>query len=262
MVPAGDIDLFVDDSGSGDPVVLHPGLGYAAWCWQPLKAELDDAYRTLAVDTRGAGRSNKPEGPYSIDMFADDVAAALDMLDIPAVHFVGHSMGGFVAQRFASRHPERATSIAIIAAHPGQPGALGVPDSTLALWEEASTLDAAGYARATFATSFREGWTDEHSDRFDELLTARLKFPTPPERWRDHFNAGSDFADTEWDTAEITCPVLVVHGTADRVVPYANAELLMERFPGARLAHRDGGGHNLPLEEPAWLAAEMRAFFG
>ena len=261
MVTVGDIELWVDRAGHGDPVVLHPGLGYASWCWQPLIGQLADSFSMLAVDTRGAGRSDKPPGPYSIDLFADDVAAVVTSLDLGPVHFVGHSMGGFVAQRFATRHRGLARSIVLASTHPGQPGALGVPPDTLALWEEASSLDAEGYARTTFATSFREGWAAENQDRFEELLAARLEFPTPPDRWRDHFNAGGDFADAQWPAEELDVPALVVHGTADRVVPFANTDLFMSRLPRAELAAFDGAGHNIPLEEPHLLASTLREFW-
>lgn len=259
-VSVGDIELFVDDSGMGAPVILQPGLGYASWCWQPLVEHLR-GYRTLAVDTRGAGRSDKPEGPYSIDMFADDIAAVLDALDLPRAHVVGHSMGGFVAQRFAARHPNRAHSITVVASHPGQPGALPLPDETMALWEEASSLDSEGYARTTFSTSFRPGWAEEHADRFAELLQARLEFPTPPERWRDHFDAGAAFSATTWPKGEITCPTLVVHGTEDRVVPFGNAAALCEHIPHAQLAVFEGAGHNLALEEPQKMAELLEEFY-
>lgn len=263
IVSVGDADLFVAESGSGsEVVVLHSGLGYASWCWEPLMDLLGDRYRVLAVDTRGAGRSSKPEGPYSIDLFADDVAAVAEEMSTGPVHMVGHSMGGFVAQRFAAIHPNLANTITLIATHPGQPGALGVPESTLQLWEEASSLDAAGYARTTFATSFRAGWAEDNAERFEELLAARLEFPTPPERWRDHFNAGAAFADSEWATEDIEQPALVVQGSDDRVVPFPNAELLMSRLPNARLAVFEGAGHNLILEEPKKLAGVLAEFIG
>lgn len=261
MVSVGDVDIYVGEAGEGDPVVLHPGLGYASWCWQPLMARLSQQFRVIAVDTRGAGRSSKPDGPYSIDTFANDLAAVVRQLDATPTHIVGHSMGGFVAQRFAALHPELARTITLISTHPGKPGAIGVPEETIALWKETSTLDAESYARATFANSFRTGWAEANPTRFDELLAARLEFPTPPERLKDRFDAGFEFSETEWATSEIQTPVLVAQGTDDKVVPVGNAELLMGRLPKARLAIFEGAGHNLPLEQSQELAELLVDFW-
>src|SRR5689334_22168161 len=110
-VAAGALSFWVEQGGSGPPLVLIAGLGYASWCWLELRQQLGDSCALTAFDNRGTGRTDKPAGPYSIELLADDVAALLRFLHLDSAHVLGHSMGGYIAQTFALRHPERVRSL-------------------------------------------------------------------------------------------------------------------------------------------------------
>lgn len=90
----GDIELYYETHGHGDPLVVIGGLGLAVSEMQPLIKALSAGYRVIAVDNRGAGRSAKPPGPYTIEQMTADLAGALAQLGASRTHALGISMGG------------------------------------------------------------------------------------------------------------------------------------------------------------------------
>jgi pimeloyl-ACP methyl ester carboxylesterase len=97
--------LYYEIEGDGEPVVLIPGFaaGRETWCMQT--PSLSRNFRVITFDPRGVSESDKPEGPQSISLLADDLAHLLQALGISSAHIVGASFGGFVAQEFALRYP-------------------------------------------------------------------------------------------------------------------------------------------------------------
>ena len=237
-------DLYVEEHGDGDPVLLITGLGYAIWSWARQVPALASSYRAITFDNRGSGRSPKTPGPYSIEGLADDAAAVLDGR---RAHVVGHSMGGYVAQMLAVRHRELVRSLVLAGTGAGGPENVPVPESTLEIWLAAAGLPADEYARRTMYLSFSPGWTDEHPEEYEELLAARLEHPTPPETWRAQFDAATRFVENGPPVEQIDAPTLVLHGDADRIVPVENGRALARRISGARLVELRGRGHVIQL---------------
>jgi 3-oxoadipate enol-lactonase len=235
--------LAVTDLGAGEPVLFIPGLGYGAWSFIRQLGPLSNAARVLAMDNRGSGASDKPAGPYSIAQLADDAYAVLTQCSEGPANVVGTSMGGYIALTLALRHPEAVKSLVLIATTSGGRGSLGVPNETLRLWGGAATLGPDDFARATMPTSFARGWPEAHPAEYEDLLALRLSAPTPAETWRAQFNACANFLRSGLPAGAVDCPVTIIHGTADRVVPYENAAHLARRLPHARLVTLDGAGH-------------------
>lgn len=235
--------ISVTDLGDGEPILLIPGLGYAAWSFTPQLGPLSSAARVLVVDNRGTGRSDKPAGPYSIAQMADDAFAVLTQFSGVPARVVGTSMGGYIALTLALRHPEAVRSLVLVATTSGGRGSLGVPNETLRLWGGAAALGPEDFARATMPTSFARSWLDAHPDEYDELIALRLRTPTPVDAWRSQFNACANFLHTGLPAGAINQPVTIVHGTADRVVPYENVAHLCRRLPHASVVTLPGAGH-------------------
>jgi pimeloyl-ACP methyl ester carboxylesterase len=195
------------------------------------------------MDNRGTGRSDKPNGPYSIDLLASDAYAVLDQLGALPATVVGTSMGGYVALTLAARYPHAVRSLVLTATTSGGPGSQGVPEDTLRSWAEAAPLGAEGFARATMPISLAPGWCEARPEEFEELLDLRLGSPTPVAAWRSQFDACAAFLTAGLPQAAIDQPTTIVHGTADRVVPYENAAHLARRLPHASLVTMPGAGH-------------------
>ena len=239
--------LYAEEHGDGPPLLLLTGLGYAIWSWQRQLPEWSQSFRCIAVENRGTGRSPKPPGPYSIEELADDAA---EMLDGRRAHVAGFSMGGYIAQTLALRHPDLVERLVLVCTATGGPGVAPTPEETTAVWLANAGRPPHEFARATMPLSFRPGWTDEHSDEFETLLADRLAFPTPPECWRAQYDACLEWIARVTPVEEIEARTLVVHGDADRIVSYEHGVELARRLPGSRFERFDGGGHLLFLESP------------
>jgi pimeloyl-ACP methyl ester carboxylesterase len=183
-------------------------------------------------------------------MLAEDARSVVDRAGVERADVLGHSMGGYVAQALALRYPERVRSLVLFGTAAGGPDAAPVPEETLSAWMDAAGLPPEEYARRTWLYSFAPGWTDEHPDEFEELLAARLEFPTPPEAWRAQFDAATRFLQDGAAVEAISARTLVLHGDADRVVPVDNAHELARRIPNAALVVLPGRGHVANLEAP------------
>jgi pimeloyl-ACP methyl ester carboxylesterase len=160
------------------------------WSWQRQLPDWSRQFRCIAVENRGTGRSPKPPGPYSIEEMADDAAEALAG---SRAHVAGFSMGGYIAQMLAVRHPELVDRLVLICTATGGPGIRRTPPETTAVWQANAGRTPQEFARATMPLSFRPGWTDAHPDEFESLLADRLEYPTSPECWRAQYDACLDW---------------------------------------------------------------------
>lgn len=246
--------------GDGEPTVLMlHGLGYASWEAQPVRAELGAEFGLWSLDNRGTGRSDSFDGECSIDQLAEDAAVAIRQLGGPLV-VVGHSMGGYIAQALAAKHPDLVRGLVLIATSPGGPDSQAVPTETRRAWTEASGLAPTDYARHTMPLSFRPGWTDEHPEAFERLLGMRLAHPTTQDVWRAQFTAAEDFLANGTTLGRTGIPTLVIHGMQDRVVPVANGGLLSRQLPTSEYHEVPGAGHLVHLEQPALVANLITTF--
>src|SRR6266700_1978649 len=116
--------IYWDGRGQDEPILFIMGLGYPSAMWHRTRPALAARYRTIALDNRGAGRSDTPPGPYSIRLMASDAAAVLDTAGIESAHVFGVSMGGMIAQEFALRYPTRVRSLILGCTAAGGPTAV------------------------------------------------------------------------------------------------------------------------------------------
>lgn len=114
--------LYYELSGDGPPVVLIHGLGSSTHDWSKQVPALAQAYRVCVLGLRGHGRSARPPGPYSIRLFAEDVAALMHALGLVPAHLVGVSLGGMIALQLALLAGGSVRSLVIVNSGPGLPG--------------------------------------------------------------------------------------------------------------------------------------------
>src|SRR6186997_565972 len=112
-IEANGVDLYVEQTGSGDDVICISGLADEGACWVDQVAGLSDRWRITTFDNRGVGRSAAPAGEYRITDFAADTAALMDELGIDRAHVLGSSMGGAIAQELALAHPDKVRSLVL-----------------------------------------------------------------------------------------------------------------------------------------------------
>lgn len=244
------IDLHVEERGSGFPLLLITGLGDSNYTAQAQWAAYAKRRRVLALDNRGTGLSEKPPGPYTIELMADDAASVLDAREFERADVYGYSMGGYIALALAVRRPDLVRSLVLACTGPGGPDHEPPPPETIAIWMEAAQLPREQGVPLAYRTAFTPGWIDDHPQEYDGWVAARLDPPTPLECWLAQSEAAERYRETGVEVELIDVPALVVHGELDAIVPVSNARLLAARIPRAELVELPGRGHAPMLEEP------------
>jgi 3-oxoadipate enol-lactonase len=238
------------------PLLLIAGLGQGSWVWRWLLPDLTGDRRTIGFDARGTGLLADVPARESVGEMAAD---ARECLDGPA-HVLGFSMGGYVALTLALAERELVRSLILVGTGGGGPGRIPRPRHVAQAFDEAFGLPQEEFARRTLPYTFRPGWPDSNPERLEEILAARLEEPTPYATIEAHVAACYRFYDDGCEAERIGVPALVVHGSADLIVPVENGRMLAERLPRVQYVELKGRGHNLMLEEPETLARLVRAF--
>ena len=222
-----DIELYYESHGSGDPLLLIGGLGLAVSEMQPLIEKLAAGHRVIAVDNRGAGRSAKPPGPYTIEQMAADLAALAAHLGLSCAHVLGISMGGRIAMTLAVERPGLVDRLVLVSTGP---------------------------------RTARRRWRVRLGMAISQLPGLRGENPQPRHALIAQFRASGQF-DCTGRLGEITRPTLIVHGRADRVAPSALAREMHARIQGSRCVLLDGG-HLIALmpQHRDRVAATVREF--
>lgn len=133
LIKVNGIDMYYEIHGSGEPLVLIEGLGYATWMWYEQIEVLSKHFKVIVFDNRGVGKTEMPDEEYTIELFAADTAELLDALEIKKAHILGVSMGGYVAQEFALRYPEYVDKLILCSTTFGGPNSIPIPEETLAM---------------------------------------------------------------------------------------------------------------------------------
>src|SRR6201997_4717909 len=224
-------EIYWDEQGSGEPLLLIMGLSYPSYMWHRTRPVLAQTYRTIALDNRGVGQSDVPPGVYSIALMASDAAAVLDAADVESAHVFGISMGGMIAQEFALQYPKRVRSLILGCTAAGGPTAVRAePEAAqMLMTRDRMTPEQAAEAAVPFIynpTTPRE--------RIDEDIAIRRPWFPRPEAYKAQLQGI-----LAWEAYSrlfgIAAPTLVIHGESDRLVPPGNAKLIAEQIPGAKL---------------------------
>jgi 3-oxoadipate enol-lactonase len=247
--PDGRTRLYWESAGEGAPVLLVMGLGLSAGAWWRTVPVLASRLRVITFDNRGVGRSQAFSHAYTTEAMADDAVAVLDAAGLDRAHVYGISLGGMVAQQLALRHPERVRSLVLGATSPGGPRAVRPEAEVLAFFRRRLRMGAEEAAWASVEFNYGPRCRTEHFERIEEDVARRRASPFAERAYRAQMFAGA-MHNCYGRLPSIAVPTLVVHGHHDRMIPVANAHLIAERIPDARLRILDESGHLYPTEEP------------
>jgi 3-oxoadipate enol-lactonase len=238
--------LYWDEQGAGEPLLLIMGLSYPSYMWHRSRPVLASRYRSIAFDNRGIGQSDVPGGVYSISLMASDAAAVLDAAGVEAAHVFGVSMGGMIAQEFALQYPDRVRSLILGCTAAGGPHAVQAEPAALeTLLRRDLTPEEAKEAIIPF---IYEAATPR--ERIDEDMAIRMKWYPTPQGYMGQLQ-GIFGWESYSRLSLITAPTLVIHGESDRLIPPANAKLIADRIPGAKLVLIPHASHIFETDQPA-----------
>jgi pimeloyl-ACP methyl ester carboxylesterase len=240
----GDVRIHYHISGEGEPLVLIPGLCGDLYNWKKLVPLLDKRHRVIMIDNRGAGLTEAPEGPFTMEDLADDVAGTMDLLDIPRYHVLGWSMGGNVAQEVAMRHPAEVASLVLMSTYTRRPERSSYAiDAMLRTVREGASLD-------TFLQMMNTWCLTQSHYAGRKLPPASGPQPEAVRMVEGYCRqkAALDGFDSAGRLHLIACPTLVIHGREDIMVPPPMGEDLARGIPGTELVFVEGAGHIIPPE--------------
>jgi pimeloyl-ACP methyl ester carboxylesterase len=231
----------------GPAVVLLQGLGLSSRFWFDIPERLSDVRRVIAIDNRGTGRSDKPRRPWTMATMADDVIAVLDHAGIDEAFVVGISMGGMIAQHVALRHPDRVRGLVLLATTAGFLMG-GLPEAKAL--GRLVTLPFGGPRAGTNLVRLLlpEAKWSQAKEIFRDWPRAMREDPTVPWTFGAHLFAASLHLVTR-RLSEIDCPVVVVAGRHDQLIPLKNAHVLAKRIRRAELEVVEDAGHAVFAED-------------
>jgi non-heme chloroperoxidase len=247
-----DIQLYYEDHGTGQPIVLIHGFPLSGRAWERQERALrDDGFRVITYDRRGFGRSSQPTVGYDYDTFAADLAALIEALDLRNVDLAGHSMGGGEIVRYLGNHGSgRVRRAVIVSGVP--PYLLKTPDTPNGVPQEVFDEIGAGLRADRFAY-FTE-W-NKNFFNLDQTLGTRISEETVRDAWNTAAAASPTgtiacvatwYTDFRADLPKIDVPVLVMHGSADRILPIeACGPRTHEAISGSEYVVIDGADHGL-----------------
>ena len=201
-----DSHMYYEIHGDCEPLVLIVGLGTDISEWDGIIRWLAKKYKVLAFDNRGAGRTDKPDAHYSIEMMANDTAGLMQTLGIEQAHVLGISMGGRIALALALQHPKRVKKLVLV---------------------------------STSARSIKN-WRRYFFGILSSAPIFRSKYPQPHYAFMRQRQASFVYNCTD-KLQELHIPTVIMHGKKDKIVPYRLAEEMHTGIKGSKMLTFAGG---------------------
>jgi pimeloyl-ACP methyl ester carboxylesterase len=242
LAKLGDININYRAEGTGDPLVMVMGFSASMIGWHYQTQFFRKHYRVITFDNRGVGKSDKPEGPYTTRMMADDTVHLLDHLGIEKAHIMGASMGGMIAQELAINYPERVNKLVLACTYAKHDGTSGITPEMV----ELSQLPPERMATTVINFSFNKplyrfffgslSWLSSLFMGASSSIGAK----------------GQSAACMNHNTLErlesIAADTLVIVGTGDRLINPFSSEIIASKIPRARFVKIEGGSHTFMVE--------------
>ncbi len=252
IVNAGSININYEIVGEGEPLLLIMGLMGPGAAWIPSLPMLK-TFKCIYFDNRGVGLTDKPKGIYTVEQMANDASNLLKALNLPKVKVFGISMGGMIAQELVLRHPEQVEKVVLGCTMAGGPNSKRpAPEVVQKLMEGAKLMevDMDKGLDIFMSQGFPEDFIRAHSELKTQLKEERAVFPPTPPETADRTMAGLVDFDAYDRLPQIKCPVLIVHGDQDAIIPVENAHIMKGQIPQAEVYIIPGAGHLFHFIDP------------
>lgn len=227
-VKVNDITMYYELQGAGEPLVLIAGLRLDLSDYHGIDSWLAQKYQVLAFDNRGAGRTDKPDIPYSIEMMADDTAKLMQALGVKQAHIIGISMGGRIALELALQHPDLVKKLVLV---------------------------------STSARVPKRGWRFRLMETLTLLPIFKGKYPQPRYAYLRQRQASGAYNCVE-RLPELHMPTLILHGKNDKTAPYSLAEEMRAGIQGSKIIPFNGGHLFFFLRERQRFLEAIAQFLG
>jgi pimeloyl-ACP methyl ester carboxylesterase len=262
-VNVNSITLAYETHGSGAPLVLISGIGYDRWEWHKMVPGLAEHFTVIVFDNRGVGQTDKPAGPYTAQLLADDTAGLIQALGYERTHVMGHSMGGFIAQALALGHPDKIDKLILASTNFGGPHHIPIMLEAMAVLTDVKS-DPVTRCKNGLSVSTAPGYAENNPEMIENWLAWRVQNPIDPAAYQAQLAIGLGLLSAETcferNLKNITASTLILFGAHDKVVPPGNVELLAHEIPNSSIEILPDAGHFFPIETPEAANAAVIKF--
>ena len=251
------VNLCYEIHGDGEIVLLVHGLGTKKEAWIGQTEPLAKYFKIIRFDNRGAGKSDRPDTPYTMEVFADDINGLMDFLDIEKCHIIGWSLGGMIVQNFILKYPQRVNKMVLINTNYGTPDESGAEtyknmrlqglkankeDPMKAFWQS---------IRSNYHIKFRKQMEADPSKKWHGLWSVddliQMSTIDPPTEKDIIVQAGALATHHTFDRLhEIKNETLLITSSHDRITPQSVMVEMHEKIPNSTLKIIDKAGHGSP----------------
>ncbi len=241
--------LAYERRGHGKTLVLVHGYPLDHTIWDSVVPLLENEFDLILPDLRGFGESGIPSLPYQLTDIAEDIVSLLDHLKIKKVAMVGHSMGGYMSLAFARAFPDRLLGLGLVASQ----ALADPPEKKAGRYQEAEHVLAHGVGDVA------SGMSIKLTDNPDlQVLLKELMLRQHPQALAGALGAMAERQDSMQLLSELDLPVVLVHGTADKLIPLERARAIQAVVKKGHLTEIDNVGHMPMMEAPQVTAQSLK----
>lgn len=257
----GSIEIAYNVTGEGTPLFLIGGYTMVKEMWSTLADMFARQFRVITFDNRGAGESTVCETDFTVADMAADVAGLMDYLSIDKAHVFGVSMGGLIAQMLALDHAAHVRKAVLGCTSHGGRHAIAQDPAVVAILASSADpkIPAEQAIRKRTTVNLSERFQRGQPQKVEEFVQMALHYQPTPKGAQGQMKALSSF-NVKRRLGEIRCPVLVITGDEDKMVPPGNSQLLAEGISGSELHIMPGAGHGFFREQPDEVYRVVSAF--
>ncbi len=254
------IKISYEVSGSGFPVILIHGFGSKKEIWRPQVIDFSKKFKAITFDLRGTGKTDRPNYPYTMGMFADDIKGLMDYLQIESTHLIGRSLGGMIAQNFVLKYPQYVKKLVLIA--------------TNAKFDDEATIDLIienrikniellkkdpdkafwNNSRFLYHQKFRQELKRNPKKKFygafslEDLIEESKTNPSRPQDIKNQGNA-MKLHGTFNRLNEIKNETLLIAASHDRLIPKSSTDEIHKRITNSTFKVIENAGHFMTLSK-------------
>ena len=254
------VKLCYEICGEGYPLLLIHGFGAKKETWIAQVPELSKHFKVISLDNRGAGKSERPDTTYTMEVFADDINTLMEHLGIDKAHIAGWSLGGMIVQNFILKYPERVNKLILINTNHGFPDE-GGPEvyknmrlAGIKMAKEDPVKAWFSGARTGFYIKFRKEVEANPSKKWyglwsaDELI--EMSTIDPPTEKDVNLQAGALKTHNTFERLDtIKSPTLLLTASNDKITPRSSMEEIHQKISNSTLVVIEKAGHQSPIEK-------------
>lgn len=247
-----DVRMHYELSGSGEAVLLLPGLGQTARVWDPIAPILAEHYSVIQIDNRGIGQSVQKRPARRLDDYVADCLELLDALQVDRAHVVGMSFGGVLAQRFAANHPQRVDRLVLISTTGHS--SIYLRHMAILLGQALRHFPLRMFYQTIELLGTSPVYYDAHEADIDDMLTKRVTTRVTRRVLGNQLRCLVSTSSAN-DGRPITAPTLVMAGEYDSLIPNCYGKQLAAELADAKFMLVEACGHS-PVSECAQFTGE------